>query len=198
MIRLAIIDSGGANIASLRYAIDRLGIESTITTDARVLREATHVILPGVGAAADCMERLRSANLVETIRSLRTPLLGVCVGMQLLFDSSEEGDVACLGVLPGRVRRFAEIDGLPVPHMGWNQLEFAQPSPLLDDIASGDYVYFVHSYCVPVSESTVATTTYGERFAAVVQRGNVFGAQFHPERSAGAGALVLRNFLLVS
>jgi imidazole glycerol-phosphate synthase subunit HisH len=197
VIRLAIIDSGGANIASLRYAIDRLGIESRITTDARTLRDATHVILPGVGAAADCMDRLRRANLLDTIRGLRQPLLGVCVGMQLLFESSEEGDVACLGLLPGRVQRFAGRDGLPVPHMGWNQLEFAQPSPLLDDIASGDYVYFVHSYCVPVSESTVATATYGEHFAAIVQRGNVFGAQFHPERSAHAGALVLRNFLLV-
>jgi glutamine amidotransferase len=198
VIRLAIIDSGGANIASLRYAIDRLGIDSKITTDVQTLRAATHVILPGVGAAADCMERLRSANLIETVRSLRQPLLGVCVGMQLLFESSEEGDVACLGLLPGRVQRFTERDGLPVPHMGWNQLEFTQPSPLLDDIASGDYVYFVHSYCVPVSESTVATATYGERFAAIVRRGNVFGAQFHPERSARAGALVLRNFLLVS
>ncbi len=198
MIRLAIIDSGGANIASLRYAIDRLGIESRITTDARTLRDATHVILPGVGAAADCMDRLRRANLLDTIRGLRQPLLGVCVGMQLLFESSEEGDVACLGLLPGRVQRFAGRDGLPVPHMGWNQLEFAQPSPLLDDIASGDYVYFVHSYCVPVSESTVAAATYGERFAAIVRHGNVFGTQFHPERSARAGALVLRNFLLVS
>ncbi|HKS56402.1 MAG TPA: imidazole glycerol phosphate synthase subunit HisH [Steroidobacteraceae bacterium] len=198
MIRLAIIDSGGANIASLRYATDRLGIDSTITTDAQTLQKATHVILPGVGAAADCMERLRSANLVETIRALRQPLLGVCVGMQLLFESSEEGDVACLGLLPGRVQRFADRDGLPVPHMGWNQLEFTSPSPLLDDVASGDYVYFVHSYCVPVSANTIATTTYGERFAAVVGRGKVFGAQFHPERSAQTGALLLRNFLLVS
>ena len=198
MIRLAIIDSGGANIASLRFAIDRLGINSQITTDAAILRAATHVILPGVGAAADCMERLRGANLVETIRSLRQPLLGVCVGMQLLYESSEEGDVTCLGLLRGRVQRFADRDGLPVPHTGWNQIEFAQPSPLLDDIASGDHVYFVHSYCAPVNESTVATTTYGERFAAVVRHGNVCGAQFHPERSARAGSLILRNFLLVS
>ena len=198
MIRLAIIDSGGANIASLRYAIDRLGIDSTITTDAQTLQQATHVILPGVGAAADCMERLRSANLIETIRTLRQPLLGVCVGMQLLFESSEEGDVPCLGLLPGRVQRFADRDGLPVPHMGWNQLEFTSPSPLLDDVASGDYVYFVHSYCVPVSENTIATSTYGERFGAIVGHGKVFGAQFHPERSARTGALVLRNFLLVS
>ncbi len=198
MIRLAIIDSGGANIASLQYAIERLGIESQVTTDAQTLRAASHVILPGVGAAADCMERLRGANLVETIRGLRQPLLGVCVGMQLLFESSEEGDVSCLGLLPGRVQRFADRDGLPVPHMGWNQLEFARPSPLLDDVASGDYVYFVHSYCAPVNANTVATTNYGELFAAVVHHGNVFGAQFHPERSARAGSLVLRNFLLVS
>ena len=198
MIRLAIIDSGGANIASLQYAIERLGIESQVTTDAQRLRAASHVILPGVGAAADCMERLRSASLIETIRSLRQPLLGVCVGMQLLFESSEEGDVSCLGLLPGRVRRFADRDGLPVPHMGWNQLEFARPSPLLDDVASGDYVYFVHSYCAPVTADTVATTTYGEPFAAIVRHGNVFGAQFHPERSAQAGALGLRTFLLVS
>jgi glutamine amidotransferase len=198
VIRLAIIDSGGANIASLRYAIDRLGIDSKITTDAQLLRDATHVILPGVGAAANCMERLRDANLIGTIRSLRQPLLGVCVGMQLLFETSEEGDVTCLGLLPGRVQRFSEREGLPVPHMGWNQLEFAQPSPLLDDVASGDYVYFVHSYCAPVSANTVATAAYGERFAAIVRRDNVFGVQFHPERSAQAGALVLRNFLLVS
>ena len=198
MIRLAIIDSGGANIASLRFAIERLGIDSQVTTDATTLRAATHVMLPGVGAAADCMERLRSANLIETIRSLRQPLLGVCVGMQLLFDSSEEGNVACLGLLPGRVQRFADRDGLPVPHMGWNQIEFPRPSPLLDDVASGDHMYFVHSYCAPVNESTIATTLYGERFAAIVRRGNVFGAQFHPERSARAGSLVLRNFLLVS
>jgi glutamine amidotransferase len=193
VIRLAIIDSGGANIASLRFAIERLGIDSQVTTDAATLRAATHVMLPGVGAAADCM-----ANLVETIRSLRQPLLGICVGMQLLFESSEEGNVTCLGLLPGRVRRFAERDGLPVPHMGWNQIEFPRPSPLLDDVASGDHMYFVHSYCAPVNESTVATTLYGERFAAIVRRGNVFGAQFHPERSARAGSLVLRNFLLVS
>jgi glutamine amidotransferase len=198
VIRLAIIDSGGANIASLRFAIERLGIDSQVTTDSKTLREASHVILPGVGAAADCMERLRSANLVETIRGLRQPLLGVCVGMQLLFESSEEGDVPCIGLLPGRVRRFADRDGLPVPHMGWNQLEFSRPSPLLDDVASGDYVYFVHSYCAPVNADTVATTTYGEPFAAIVRHGNVFGAQFHPERSARAGSLVLRNFLLVS
>ena len=195
MRRLAIIDSGGANIASLRFAIERLGIESELTTDPQVLREASHVILPGVGAAADCMARLRNAGLIETIRELKQPLLGICAGMQLLYDSSEEGDVQCIGLLRGRVRRFPDSLGLPVPHMGWNQLEFQRSSPLLSDIEPRDYVYFVHSYSAPVSDSTIASCTYGESFAAIVQHGNVYGAQFHPERSARIGSLLLRNFL---
>ncbi len=195
MRRLAIIDSGGANIASLRFAIERLGIESALTTDPQVLREASHVILPGVGAAADCMARLRNAGLIETIRELKQPLLGICVGMQLLYDSSEEGDVQCIGLLRGRVRRFPDSLGFPVPHMGWNQLEFQRSSPLLSDIEPRDYVYFVHSYSAPVSDSTIASCTYGESFAAIVQYGNVYGAQFHPERSARIGSLLLRNFL---
>ncbi len=192
---LAIIDSGGANIASLQMAVERLGVPADLTTDPERLRSASHVILPGVGAAADCMGRLQQAGLVDTIRELRQPLLGICVGMQLLFESSEEGDVPCLGLLPGRVRRLPHRDGLPVPHMGWNQLEFDRSSPLLDDIVAGDYVYFVHSYAAPLNEHTLATTTYGDPFTAVVQRGNVYGAQFHPERSARVGAQLIRNFL---
>jgi imidazole glycerol-phosphate synthase subunit HisH len=194
-MRLAIIDSGGANIASLCFAIERLGVEATVTADADTVRSASHVILPGVGAAADCMSRLSNAGLVDTIRELRQPLLGVCVGMQLLFESSEEGNVSCLGMLPGRVRRFASREDLPVPHMGWNQLEPSRTSPLLEEIAAGDYVYFVHSYAASVSELTVASSIYGEPFSAIVQRGNVYGAQFHPERSARIGSLLLRNFL---
>jgi glutamine amidotransferase len=196
-MRLVIIDSGGANIASLRYAIDRLGVASELTTDPDKVRAATHVILPGVGAAADCMTRLqRTPGLVDTIRNLRQPMLGICVGMQLLFESSEEGEVPCLGLLPGRVRRFADRDDLPVPHMGWNQLEFdSDSSALLKDIAPGDHVYFVHSYSAPVGPLTLATSTYGEPFTALVQSGNVFGAQFHPERSARIGSLLLRNFI---
>jgi glutamine amidotransferase len=195
MTRLAIIDSGGANIASLQFAMERLGMPSDLTTDPARVREASQVILPGVVAAADCMARLRHAGLVDTIRSLRQPVLGICVGMQLLFESSEEGDVSCLGLLPGRVKRFVNQDDLPVPHMGWNQLDFSASSPLLDGIQSGDYVYFVHSYAAPVTELTVATAHYGQPFTAIVQRGNVYGAQFHPERSARIGAVLLRNFL---
>src|SRR5262245_16343057 len=137
MPRLAIIDSGGANIASLQFAVQRLGIDSDLTTDPEKLKAASHVLLPGVGAAADCMGRLQGAGLVDTIRSLKQPLLGICVGMQLLFESSEEGEVECLAMLPGRVRRFDDQRGLPIPHMGWNQLEFDRASPLLNDIANG-------------------------------------------------------------
>ena len=195
MTDLAIIDSGGANLASLQFAVERLGVSAEITTDPDRLQRASHVILPGVGAAADCMTRLRSAALIEPIHALKQPLLGVCVGMQLLFESSEEGDVPCLGLLPGRVRRFANRADLPVPHMGWNQLELRRDSPLLNAVAAGDYLYFVHSYAAPVSDLTVAATSYGERFSAIVQRGNVYGMQFHPERSARVGAQLLRNFL---
>ncbi len=197
MTQLAIIDSGGANIASLRFALERVGIVSALTTDPKVVRGAGHVLLPGGGAAADCMARLQQAGLVDTIRELRQPLLGICVGMQLLFESSEEGNVECLGLFPGRVQRLQPDLGLPIPHMGWNQLEFERRSPLLEEIEPGDYVYFVHSYCVPVSDATLATCTYGKPFSAIVQRGNIYGAQFHPERSARVGSLLLRNFLRV-
>lgn len=195
-MQLVIIDSGGANIASLRYAIDRLGVAAELTTEPKKVRAASHVILPGVGAAADCMGRLQGIpGLVDAIRELRQPTLGICVGMQLLFESSEEGEVPCLGLLPGRVRRFPQRDDMPVPHMGWNQLEFAPGSSLLQGIAPGDHVYFVHSYSAPVSPLTLATASYGESFSALVQSGNVFGAQFHPERSARIGSLLLHNFL---
>jgi glutamine amidotransferase len=197
MGRLAIIDSGGANIASLQFAVERLGVEATLTTDPSELAAASHVILPGVGAAADCMARLEALNLTDTIRSLRQPLLGICVGMQLLFEGSEEGNVACLGILPGRVRRFPDLAGMPVPHMGWNQLNITRPTPLLTGLTAGDYVYYVHSYAAPVSTDTVATTDYSNTFSAAVQRDNVFGVQFHPERSARAGALIVANFLKV-
>lgn len=195
-MQLVIIDSGGANIASLRYAIDRLGVAAELTTEPKKVRAASHVILPGVGAAADCMGRLQGIpGLVDAIRELRQPTLGICVGMQLLFESSEEGEVPCLGLLPGRVRRFPQRDDMPVPHMGWNQLEFTPGSSLLQGIAPGDHVYFVHSYSAPVSPLTLATASYGESFSALVQSGNVFGAQFHPERSARIGSLLLHNFL---
>jgi glutamine amidotransferase len=192
---VAIIDSGGANIASLRFALGRLGAEATLTTDPLELRAARRVILPGVGAAGDAMRRLQSLGLVEVIRGLEQPVLGICLGMQLLFDASDEGGTACLGLIPARVRRFPDRDGLPVPHMGWNQLEFEGTHPLLRGIAPGEYVYFVHSYRADAGPWTVSTCDYGGPFSALVQHGNFYGAQFHPERSGRVGARLLANFL---
>jgi glutamine amidotransferase len=192
---VAIIDSGGANIASLRFALGRLGAEATLTTDPVELREARRVILPGVGAAGDAMQRLQSLGLVEVIRRLEQPVLGICLGMQLLFEASDEGGTACLGLIPARVRRFPDRDGLPVPHMGWNQLEFEGTHPLLHGIAPGEYVYFVHSYRADAGPWTVSTCDYGGPFSALVQHGNFCGAQFHPERSGHVGARLLANFL---
>jgi glutamine amidotransferase len=196
-MRLAIIDSGGANIASVRYAIERLGVSAELTTDPERVRSASHVILPGVGMAADCMGRLQQSRLVETIKTLKQPLLGICVGMQLLFESSDEGDVSCLAMLPGRVQRFPSRAGLPVPHMGWNQLNVLRPTLLTQGVHVDDYVYFVHSFAAPVTDLTLASTDYGAPFSAMVQKGNVYGVQFHPERSARVGALILRNFLSI-
>ena len=195
---VAIIDSGGANIASLRFALERLGASSTLTVDADELRAAPRVILPGVGAAADAMLRLESLRLVEVIRNLRQPVLGICLGMQLLFDASDEGDTRCLGLLPGRVERFPDRDGFPVPHMGWNQLDFESDAALLTGIDRGEYVYFVHSYRAPVGPWTVATSDYGGKFSAVVRQRNFHGAQFHPERSGKVGARLLASFLEVA
>ncbi|MFO1392622.1 MAG: imidazole glycerol phosphate synthase subunit HisH [Steroidobacteraceae bacterium] len=195
MTEVAIIDNGGANIASLRYALDRLGADSHLTADPEVLNAAPRVILPGVGAAADAMQRLETSGLVATIRALRQPVLGICLGMQLLFESSEEGDTRCLGLIAGRVQRFPQRDGYPVPHMGWNQVDFAVAEPLLRGIDTGDYVYFVHGYAAPVGPWTVATTDYGGPFSAVVRQGNFAGAQFHPERSGSTGSRLLANFL---
>ena len=199
MSDVAIIDNGGANIASLRYALERLGASSHLTADRAELRAARRVILPGVGAAADAMARLRALDLVELIPQLTQPVLGICLGMQLLFASSEEGDdgndTECLGLIAERVTRFPRRDEFPVPHMGWNQLRVLAPHPLLTGVSDGDHVYFVHSYAAPIGPWTVATADYGGEFSAAVRHDNFLGVQFHPERSAQPGARVLANFL---
>ena len=195
MSGVAIIDSGGANIASLRAALSRLGADSVVTTDHEVIRRATRVLLPGVGNAHSAMNKLRGAGLDQLIPTLKQPLLGICLGMQILFDHSEEGPANALGVIPGRVGKLSAAPGLPVPHMGWNQLAQTKPDPLLDGVSSLDYVYFVHGYAVPAGEWTVATTEYGGNFTAVARRDNFCGTQFHPERSGVVGARILANFL---
>lgn len=194
-MRVALIDAGGANLGSVLFALQRLGVEASVTGDARVIREADRVILPGVSTAAMVMGRLRELDLVDTLRTLDKPLLGVCVGMQLLYERSTEGNVECLGLLAGEVTKLAGDAAIRVPHMGWNTLQPVRATSLVAGIEAGDYAYFVHSYAAPVSADCVLATGHGAAFAAVAQRGRVAGAQFHPERSAAVGARLLHNFL---
>jgi imidazole glycerol-phosphate synthase subunit HisH len=192
---VVIIDSGGANIASLRAALARLGADSVVSADAATIQRAPRVLLPGVGSANDAMARLRVSGLDLVIPALKQPLLGICLGMQILFERSEEGPANGLGVIPGSVDRLRRAADLPVPHMGWNQLAQSKPDPLLDGISGLDYVYFVHSFAVPPNAATVATCDYGGAFTAVARQGNFCGTQFHPERSSVVGARILSNFL---
>jgi len=194
---IAIIDSGGANIASVRFALERLGVDSVLTADPAVISTADRVILPGVGAAPVAMAQLARAGLVECIRGLTQPVLGICLGMQLLFERSEEGDTPLLGLVGGTCGAFDPGMGITVPHMGWNRLlpQGEGRHPLLSGVEDGAHVYFVHSYAAPVSADTVASCSYGVDFTALVARGNFMGAQFHPERSGPVGARILGNFL---
>lgn len=193
-MRVVIVDAGGANTGSVRYAFERLDIDAALVTDADGIRAADRVILPGVGTAAQVMARLQQLDLVDVLRTLERPLLGICVGMQLLFESSEEGEVAGLGLLPGRVSRLRGGPGLRVPHMGWSTLRALRADPLVEGV-DGTQAYFVHSFAAPVTDDCVLACDHGQAFAAAVRRGPVAGCQFHPERSAAIGARVLRNFL---
>ena len=195
MTKVVLVDAGGSNIGSVRYALQRLGVDAELTGDATTIRAADRVILPGEGAAAVCMARLRDLDLVEVLRTLDRPLLGVCVGVQLLFAHSEEEDTPCLGLLPGSVRKLRAAPGIRVPHMGWNTLQRRRGGSLVEGIADGDHAYFVHSYAAAVDDDCLCSSEHGQRFAAVVQRGNVAGAQFHPERSGAVGARLLKNFI---
>jgi glutamine amidotransferase len=175
--------------------LQRLGTTSAVSANARKIREASHVILPGVGAAAHAMSRLRQNNLDSLISSLQQPVLGICLGMQLLFEASEEDEAQCLGIIPGRAARLPCDSAHAVPHMGWNTLKIDRPGALLDGLQQDDYAYFVHSYALPPCPAMIASSDHGITFSACVQWRNFFGAQFHPERSAKVGARLLRNFL---
>lgn len=192
---VVLVDAGGTNIGSVRYALQRLGADAELTSDADAIRTADKVILPGVGAAGPGMARLRELGLVDVMRSLTQPVLGVCLGMQLLCERSEEGDTTCLGVIPSSVHRFAEQPGLRVPHMGWNRLQRCRDHRLLEGLNDGDWAYFVHSYAVPASDHALATTDFGGAFTSIIAHRNFHGMQFHPERSAKVGARLLKNFL---
>lgn len=192
---IAIIDGCGANIASVLFALERLGQQALLTTDAAIIRNADYVILPGVGTAKNAMEKLAENDLIDVIKKLTQPVLGICLGMQLLYEFSEEGNIKGLGVVSGDIKLFPKSPELVFPHMGWNKLSIHNNSRLLNNITSGDYVYFVHSYFAAINDNTVATTQYGENFTAAVEKNNFYGVQFHPERSGEVGEQILRNFL---
>lgn len=201
--KLVIIDTGCANLASVRMAFERLGVQPLVSSKAADIESADKLILPGVGTAVAAMKNLNERNLVPLLRAAKQPLLGFCLGMQMLAEASEEsmsadgssGDlIDCLGIVPGKIR-LMEVGKLRLPHMGWNQIEHDERHPLLKGIPSGSYFYFVHSYALEVTDATLATCDYGTPFTAIVARDNFFGAQFHPERSGAAGARLLQNFL---
>jgi len=191
---IAVVNSGGANIASVLHALRRLGVDPKFTDDPAEIRQADRVILPGVGAAGRAMEVLDEHGLIPVIRNLQQPVLGICLGMQLLFESSEEDDARLLGLIPGRLTRLQESHGLRVPHMGWNAIINQAPDTLTEPL-DGKWFYFVHSFAAPVSQWTLSTSNHGVEFSAIVRKGNFYGAQFHPERSAKAGAKLLSGFL---
>ncbi|MBW8734812.1 MAG: imidazole glycerol phosphate synthase subunit HisH [Asticcacaulis sp.] len=192
---ITVIELGCANTASVLFALDRLGAEAKLSSDQAEIKGAKKVILPGVGAAGFAMGRIHELGLYDIIRGLDVPLMGVCLGQQLLFDRSTEGGVECLGLIPGEVTQMTASRDLVVPHMGWNQLEIQVEDPLNAGLKDGDFAYFVHSYVCPVNDYTLTTATYGHPFAAMVRKGNVWGCQFHPERSSAAGAQILKNFV---
>jgi len=196
---VTVVSCGAGNVASVQFALERLGATVRLTADPAEVAAADRLILPGVGAAGYAMARLSELGLVEPIRAFARPLLGVCLGQQLLFEASEEGGgVDMLGLIPGAVRRLEPDADRPVPHMGWSKLAITRPDPLLEGLNDGAYAFFVHSYVCPDGEATLASADYGVPIPAVVRSANRWGCQFHPERSAAAGARILGNFLDLS
>lgn len=191
---IAIVDYKMGNMRSVENALRRLGADFVVTADADVIRRADKVLLPGVGNAAEAMDNLRAADLVDVIRSLRQPVLGICVGMQVMCRHSEEGDVDCLGIFDARVKRFTASPEVKVPHMGWNRIGNLE-TKLFKDLDGGSYVYFVHSYYPELCPDTIATATHGVMFSAALKYENFYGTQFHPEKSGDVGERIISNFL---
>jgi glutamine amidotransferase len=191
---IAIVDYKMGNLRSVENALRRLGAEFVVTADADEIKRADRVLLPGVGNAAEAMENLRKAGLVEVIRSLRRPVLGICVGMQVMCRHSEEGDVECLNIFDARVKRFVPAPDVKVPHMGWNRIGNLE-SKLFKGLDGGSYVYFVHSYYPELCPDTIATSHHGVMFSAALKYENFYGTQFHPEKSGDVGERIIENFL---
>ena len=193
---IVIVDTGCANLTSVRFALDRLGVEAVVSADPTTIKSADRVLLPGVGHAGFAMGKLEQKGLIEPIKQLEQPVLGICLGMQILLEGSQEGDTACLNLIPGQVKPL-DTKYLISPHMGWNTLITLGDETLFKGIEVGDYFYFVHSYAAELSDHTIAECEYGTRFSAAIRRDNYFGVQFHPERSGKKGLQVLKNFLEV-
>lgn len=195
MSRVVVVDAGGANLGSVCVALERAGATPVVSADAGTIAAAERVVLPGVGAAGPAMARLAARGLLPVLRARRAPLLGICLGMQLLFEHSDEGDAACLGLLPGRVGALRGDARIRVPHIGWNRLRRRRDDPLLDGVPDAAHAYFVHGFAVRPGPDCVAACDHGGEFAAVVRRGAIAGVQFHPERSSTVGARILANFV---
>ncbi len=193
---IAIVDYKAGNIRSVENALKRLGAEYVLTADQEMIQRADHVILPGVGEASSAMKSLESTGLIPAIKSLTRPVLGICIGMQLMCSSSEEGNVECMGIFTPRVHRFPEEPGVKIPHTGWDTISELR-GPLFRNIPEDSFVYYVHSYCPEIFiDQTAAVTEYaGVRFSGALQRDNFFGTQFHPEKSGAVGAMILKNFI---
>jgi len=191
---IAILDHGAGNIRSLVNSLRRLGADALVSDDINELRGATKLILPGVGEAWAAMESLNKNNLTDWLREVQVPVLGICLGMQLLFERSDERKTECLGILNGDVVRFPQSD-LKIPHMGWNQVRINEPSPLFAGLRDNEHFYFVHSYYAQKGAETVGVTEYGVTFASAVCKHNFYGVQFHPEKSGEAGLRILHNFV---
>jgi len=196
-----IVDTGCANLSSVKFAIERIGFNATITDDINIIKSADKVILPGVGNAKHAMANIHQKNLAPTLQGLTQPVLGFCLGMQLMTESSHEGNfsgeldiIDCLNLIPTQVKPL-EANGLRLPHMGWNTLTSVIDHPVFQGVSKGDYFYFVHSFAAPVSEYTAAACEYGTEFSAAIAKDNFIGCQFHPERSGDAGSKIIKNFL---
>ena len=193
--KVAIVDSIGSNLASLIFALNRIGSSFEITDEIDVLNKASHIILPGVGAAKNAMTKLKQRKLIDEISKLTKPTLGICLGMQIFMDTSDEDDAKCLGIISNTCRPFENNRDYPVPHMGWNKVRFNRDSVLTKNLKDDDYYYFVHSYYVPICSETIGVSSYPIEFSAVVQKDNFFGTQFHPEKSGLSGSKILQNFV---
>jgi imidazole glycerol-phosphate synthase subunit HisH len=192
-MKLAIIKYSAGNIQSVLFALERLGLQAKVTDDAEEIRSADKVIFPGVGEASSAMKSLQASNLDKIIPALKQPVLGICVGMQLLFTHSEENDTGCLGIIPARVKKFEAV-GIKVPQVGWNRIYDLQ-SPLFTGVEEGSYIYNVHSYYAEDNPYTIAHCNYGLEYAAGVKKDNFYGLQFHTEKSADTGDRIIKNFI---